>query len=92
MTTDTKHTPTPWEYDGQGYIFGPDNEMIAELRGFGGNLPMDINAAFIVKSANCHDELVAALEEVKAIGMGTSGQGMVNIIITARAALAKAKE
>jgi len=53
---------------------------------------MDINAAFIVKSANCHDELVAALEEVKAIGMGTSGQGMVNIIITARAALAKAKE
>lgn len=64
MTPETKHTPTPWRYDGEAYIFGPANEMVAEIRGHGARLPMEENAVFIVCAVNAHDELLRALKGV----------------------------
>ena len=59
-----EHTPTPWSTDGHS-VRGKDSER--------GNGPwlfdvygVDGDAAFIVRAANCHDVLVAALKEVRA--------------------------
>ena len=50
------HTPGPWTFDGITYIWGPNNEMIADLpdecrvariRGVGGRLPIDANAQLL---------------------------------------------
>jgi hypothetical protein len=42
-----EHTPGPWHYDGQAYIFGPKTEMIAMIRGTGEGLPEDANARLL---------------------------------------------
>ena len=42
-----KHTKGPWKYDDELYIWGPNNEMIAEMRGTGANLPQEANARLI---------------------------------------------
>jgi len=65
MKTQAQHTPTPWNYDGMNYIFSKDNEMIAEIRGYGAKLPMDVNAAFIVRAVNAHENLVQMLAHVE---------------------------
>lgn len=69
MKKQVVHTETPWKYDGQNYIFGPNNEMVAEIRGWGAKLPMDSNAAFIVKAANSYDRMLGALEDAQKMGI-----------------------
>lgn len=49
------HTPTPWDVDIMGYLRGPSNENILEVKE---------NAAFIVKAVNCHEELLAACKSI----------------------------
>lgn len=67
MTSIEKHTPTPWHPDPDGYeeyIWGPEDQMIAQLRGHGAGLPQRTNAEFIVRAANAHDALLAACKQV----------------------------
>lgn len=76
-----EHTPTPWatEYrKGQNSFYGQDiyeaatGETIATAAWYPVALSdthtttnREANAAFIVKAVNCHDDLVAALEEAR---------------------------
>lgn len=62
------HSPTPWKATMDGDIAPPsdqhnDGYWIAHCGDCGPN--WKANAAFIVKSVNCHDELVAALTAVR---------------------------
>lgn len=67
MTTQPKHTPTPWTVDRESdstnhYIMGANDEDIAkvfleDMRGDEGNN----NSAFIVRACNSHAALVEAL-------------------------------
>jgi len=53
------HTQGPWKYDDEGqYIFGPNTEMIAEIRGYGEYLPQEANGRLIAAAP----ELLEALE------------------------------
>jgi hypothetical protein len=53
-----EHTPTPWHTD-QVELFDTFNQVLGLIR-------TTANAAFIVRAVNCHEELMAALEEVAA--------------------------
>jgi len=82
----TEATPRPWRADEEEYsqyIYGPSNEMICEMRGWGyltgtGGLnlsdkdAMEIqhaNNQLIVKAVNNYDRLVEALEVlINAVG------------------------
>ena len=47
---DAKHTKGPWHLDPDGYceyIWGPNNEMVAQIRGVGADLPREANARLI---------------------------------------------
>lgn len=70
------HTAVPWTIErgaelGQALIVGADGVLVADLeaanwaRKFEGTITGD-NAAFIVRAANCHDELLAALKIARA--------------------------
>lgn len=71
-----EHSPLPWKYDGVQFIFTSENDMIAEIRGFGANLPQDANAAFIVTACNAYSAnqkaLRVAVEALKKIGIGNN--------------------
>ena len=65
----SNHTPTPWVLgvDGVGDIFDADNRSIAKTDAWNVSThrtPREnrANAAFIVKTVNSHDALVAALQ------------------------------
>ena len=64
-----KHTPTPWTQ--QGEVITKDGATIAKawLNGLyedaGAHDLQQDNARFIVRACNAHDELVAALEEIR---------------------------
>lgn len=89
------HTPTPWKVDPRycDDIIGGDGRDVAEtLLSAEYMRPADerrANAEFIVRAANNHDGLVAALREVAILGHGkcTIGKPLADMI---RAALAKA--
>ena len=90
-----QRTPGPWRLDGKYSVFGAaDNEHVCSLAS-------EANAAFIVRAANAHAALVAALEGM----LGHFGsphpqeylsddayQDVVMKVSNARAALALAKE
>jgi hypothetical protein len=70
------HTPTPWLAKEDGYeiyITSPDYDDNGYEIAIVDNLGLDgkqadlqrVNAAFIVRAANAHDELVEALEEAR---------------------------
>lgn len=75
--SETKHSPTPWKVEEKEHgrtqrVISVDRSgVIAELRNYGqsgDNLPavcfldeLRANAAYIVRAANCHEELVASL-------------------------------
>jgi hypothetical protein len=72
-----KHTPTPWHVDpealpamqGGAVVRGPAGYRVAETYNgdvAGGDRPGLGNAEFIVLAANCHEELVAALQPIAA--------------------------
>lgn len=106
-----KHTPTPWEFDGEIrwentpgeqeihtgnydiYIDG-GNTIIANVNG---QIPEGkVNVALIVRAVNCHEELVAVLQEFLRVAdtrvTGSECQSLVNETQrTSRAALAKVK-
>lgn len=50
------HTPAPWTIENDIEIFAGDRIAICEGVG------SDINAAFIIKAVNCHNELLKTLE------------------------------
>ena len=54
-----QHTPTPWHIAGQATIKADKNNWIGSIHWRN----RAANAAFIVRAANCHDELVAALKD-----------------------------
>jgi hypothetical protein len=98
-----KRTPGPWgQADSRrGIVLCPDNEWLADCEFRDADGEDEANAAFVVKSVNCHDELVQALEEAERfmayfsgetagvfIGPGMPSRCLDNI----RAAIAKAKQ
>ena len=73
----SKHTPTPWVAEKSPYptkslcwaIRGPQGHYVASIRGdqeMSHFKVEDANAEYIVLAVNHHDELVAALREIKA--------------------------
>lgn len=79
-----KHTPTPWVYDPDCHgLFqvegGIDGKQVADIN------TDEVNAAFIVRACNAHEELVKAL---KAIAPFVKGMELAQ---TNRAAQEKAK-
>lgn len=63
----TEHTPTPWRihgaYPAEIYATVDENRfMVADVLGAGSQDQDAINAAFIVKAVNSHDDLVKALD------------------------------
>ncbi|KKN27819.1 hypothetical protein LCGC14_0860820 [marine sediment metagenome] len=63
----TDPTKGPWKYDGQVFIFGPGGEMIAEVRGVGGDLPMDANGHVLGASRDLL-EVCAAIAKARGKG------------------------
>lgn len=62
-----QHTPTPWEYvkTKSGYIVGTDKLIIARINPRPDNdVRSDLNAAFIVRAVNCHEEFLEVAERV----------------------------
>lgn len=97
----TKHTPTPWKYDGFGKGLdkeeygwfiklkkGKEKRQIS-VEGFTGK-EADANAAFIVKAVNAHEYMEMALKEARhlIIELGIKNGATIQKIDTA---LAKAK-
>jgi len=63
-------TPGPWTMDDPMdgiYIFGPDNEMVAELRGFGAHLPSGVNGALIASFRTAVIELLDENAELREV-------------------------
>jgi len=87
------HTKTPWEvcHDGLS-ICEPDGHLLStQVEGLT-EKEARANAAFIVRAANCHDELVAALQTlVDALPEDGEWGHFLDIKQAAIAALAKAK-
>ena len=83
MTTG-RHTPTPWRYGKKSLyfaegIFGPkqngrDANWIADTD-CGNDKEREANAQFIVTAVNCHDEMLAALEQVTAFAESVDEDG-----------------
>ena len=76
---ETKHTPTPWKAEKGRTVMHVTGQHFGVCQisttGYRGDTPEDkrmyaeraeANAAFIVRAVNAHDELVAALEDVRA--------------------------
>lgn len=54
-----KHTPTPWHLDNEGRtVVGADGIQICTPHGLRNPQPF-VNAAFIVRAVNMHEELLA---------------------------------
>jgi hypothetical protein len=93
MMSNTKHTPTPWAAGGS--VIEREGETIAQAFRMTG-CPIDqpvVNAAFIVRAVNSHEQLVAALRDLlpDAIGNHIGGPDTQARIDAARAALAAAE-
>lgn len=95
----TRHTPGPWEHDGQGiYIFGPKGEMVAQVRGWGyltgvGGLNLPEDKAVEIQKAN-GNLLAAAPEMFDALRDAVAALGGIkspNVPDSVRAAIAKAE-
>ena len=85
--SETKWTAGPWKADEeQAYIFGPECEMIAELRGYGAGLPMQANARLIASAPELYRALEAAIRD-----MELSDMVVQNCLPQCRAALALAR-
>lgn len=68
--SNTKHTPTPWTLDAYKDVIGADDVTVASVYcTVQGGVDMDdLNAAFIVRAVNSHEQLVTALNRaVRAI-------------------------
>jgi len=60
MTDNSKATPRPWHGDPAGYaeyIWGPNDEMIAMLRGVGQGLNQKAHRDLILEAVNSYDHL-----------------------------------
>ena len=65
--TQAKHTPTPWELEGNCHIKSIEGWAIADCDLDYSSLNLDqqeINASFIVKAVNSHEALVEALKRI----------------------------
>lgn len=65
----TKHTPTPYWIDDDGFIAAGAGESYLTIADthcskYIDTDEMDANTYFIVKAANCHDELITALKAI----------------------------
>lgn len=89
----TEHTPVPWHVGGDGRIvYEETGYAICNAVVYHGKWDGQENAAFIVRAANAHDDLVAALEAwVDAFGWDEGPNSMKALRDSSRAALAKAK-
>lgn len=103
MKTNQKHTPTPWRIGSFGAIEGPKEgigipvDFIAKvepLNGFGRYMDSEkaqSNAAFIVRSANNFERMLAALKEVHWLTQGPSMEKQDEVMIQVLEAIAKAE-
>lgn len=99
----SEHTPTPWRRGLYGGVYPIDGgPMIVSGQTKSGFLPRHVeNEAFIVKAANSHDALVAALEAAQShlITLGgnphphnpDADQIQVAVLMVVRDALSQAK-
>ena len=92
----TQHTPTPWLADSSGLRAGVGPILFMTTGGYTGRSTAKANAAFIVRACNAHEELVTALDDLKAYA---EGQGLMfsvgwgkTVHERVRAALAKARD
>lgn len=93
--SEQKHSPTPWrvDYDSEKDDFGVTHRWVdcivsipakATVCGSDAELA-DVDAEFIVRAVNCHDELVAEMKLIQKINASTGGgplimEGRRNII------------
>ena len=59
MSDHPNATSRPWHGDPEPYceyIWGPENEMVAQIRGVGAGLPREANAALILEAVNGHED------------------------------------
>lgn len=96
-TESRAHTAGPWRPDVDSlFIFGPNTEMIAEMRGAGANLPIEANAKLIAAAPEMAEALKALLKAYNQLMPGLKNiavEDYANINDAprlARAALAKA--
>ena len=67
--TQVKHTPTPWELEGNCHIKSIEGWAIADCDLDYSSLNLDqqeINASFIVRAVNSHEALIFALRRARA--------------------------
>jgi hypothetical protein len=67
MSAPEPWTPGPWKAGGAlaaGYIWGPNGEMIGEVRGKGGGLPQDANQRLLAAAP----EMAALLARIETEG------------------------
>lgn len=91
----SKHTPTPWKVVtglyGTTSIWADGEEMaICPINYDGARRPPEestANAEFIVRAVNCHDELLAALEDILASYDANDSRGIGEAIEESRAAI-----
>jgi len=70
MADPKKATARPWHGDPEPYceyIWGPENEMVAQVRGYGADLPREANAALILEAVNGREDARKLAEAVAAM-------------------------
>lgn len=72
MTTEPKHTPTPWTHYAEnggfyiGHYSNTRRQYVAKIPDIDGMEQAEANAAFIVRAANMHDELMTRVKDMQA--------------------------
>ena len=60
-------TKGPWHGDPEGYceyVWGPNNEMVFQIRGAGADLPMEANRDFAIAAREAVPALIARVKEL----------------------------
>lgn len=84
------HTPGPWEYDGENYIWTlrSNPKMIAEIRGSGWKAPRDANAILMAAAP----EMYSALVETQNLLSAYNSPEWMGILDRVKKAIANAKK
>lgn len=74
------HTEGPWKLDQEElFIFGPNTEMIAEIRGYGAGLPQYANGNLIAAAP----DMLEALEQAYDYLNGVEAEPMASHVLKA---------
>lgn len=91
-TQSAAHTPTPWHVgmNPGPIVYGQKGEQIANCRDMLTNDECKENAAFIVRAVNAHDEMLAALKQMRKWALGEDTHDLAYHIRTLEEAIDKA--